>query len=111
MKRTLEQFKNDILTACNRIAEHIEGYTFETFMKDNKTLDAVMMELIIIREASANFPDNIREQNSEIRWKSIVGLRNFMAHEYFEIDPKRIWSAATIYVPELRKQIEDLRLV
>lgn len=111
MKRALEQFKDDILMACDRIAEHIEGYTFETFMKDSKTFDAVMMELIIIGEASANFPDNIRERNSGIRWKSIVGLRNFMAHEYFDIDPKRIWSAATIHVPELRKQIEDLRLV
>lgn len=110
MKRDLEQFKDDILVACDRIAGHIKGYAFEAFAEDSKTFDAVMMELIIIGEASANFPDNIRERNPEIRWKSIVGLRNFMVHEYFEIDPKRIWSAATIYVPELKKQIESLRL-
>src|SRR3989338_8554887 len=110
MKRTLEQFKDDIIVACDRVAEHIKGYSFETFAKDSKTFDAVMMELIIIGEASAQFPDETREQNSEIRWKSIVGLRNFMTHEYFEIDPKRIWSAATIYAPELKKQIENLQL-
>ncbi len=110
MERTLEQFRDDILKACDNIGRYIKGYTFETFVKDNKTFDAVMMELIIIGEASANFPDNIRELNSEIRWKSIVGLRNFMAHEYFEIDPKRIWSAATNDVPELKRQVEDLQL-
>lgn len=99
-----------MLSACDHIAEYIKGHTFETFSKDKKTFDAVMMELIIIGEASANFPNNIRERNQEIRWTSIVGLRNFMTHEYFEIDPKRIWSAATIHVPELKKQIENLRL-
>ena len=110
MERTLEQFKDDILTACDKITDHIKGFTFETFLKDNKTFDAVMLELIVIGEAATHFPDEIREQNPQIRWKSIVGLRNFMAHEYFEIDPKRIWNTATIHVSELKKQVGDLRL-
>jgi len=110
MQRTLEQFKDDILIACDHITEHIKGHTFETFIKDKKTFDAVMMELIIVGEAATHFPNEIRERNLEIRWTSIVGLRNFMTHEYFEIDPKRIWSAAITHVPELKKQVKNLWL-
>ena len=68
------------------------------------------MSLIIIGEASTHFPEEIRERNPDIRWTSVVGLRNFIAHEYFEIDPKKVWDTAMTHVPELRKQIEAIEL-
>ena len=110
MERTLLQFKDDILEACDQIAEYINGHTLESFVKDTKTYNAVMMNFIIIGEASTHFPNDIRERNPEIRWTSVVGLRNFLTHEYFEIDPKKVWATATIHVPELKKQIEELWL-
>ena len=110
MERTLEQFKNDIIDASNQISEYLVGHTFESFVKDTKTYNAVMMNLIIIGESSTHFPQEVRERNPDIRWTSIVGLRNFLAHEYFEIDPKKIWIAATTHVPELSKKMEDLWL-
>ncbi|MEK7175505.1 MAG: DUF86 domain-containing protein [Patescibacteria group bacterium] len=110
MDRNLKHFKEDILVACHKICEYITDYTFESFTKDGKVLDAVTMQLIIIGEAANHFPIEVCEQNSEIRWASIVGLRNFVVHEYFEIDPKIIWNTATLHVPELKKQIKSLKI-
>ena len=110
MERTLIQFKDDIVGACDKIANYIQGHTFESFIKDTKIYEAVLMNLIIIGEASTHFPNEIRERNPEIRWTSVVGLRNFLTHEYFEIDPKKVWTTATIHVPELKKQIGELWL-
>ncbi len=110
MERTLKQFQADILMACDKIAEYVEGYDFKSFAKDAKTIDAVMMELIVIGEASTHFSTEIRERNPEIRWTSVVGLRNFVAHEYFEIDPKKIWDTITVHVPKLKEQIQKLYL-
>ena len=110
MERTLLHFKDDILSACDTIAKYVEGETLDSFVKNSQSFDSVMMRLIVIGEAATHFPNEVRERNPEIRWTSVVGLRNFLAHEYFEIDPQKIWNTATIHVPELRKQIEDMKL-
>ena len=75
-----------------------------------KTSHAVMMEFIIIGEAATHFSEEIRERNPDIRWSSVVGMRNIMAHDYFEIDPKVLWDTATIAVPKLKEQMEAISL-
>ncbi|OGI77408.1 hypothetical protein A3C57_02170 [Candidatus Nomurabacteria bacterium RIFCSPHIGHO2_02_FULL_33_12] len=110
MKRELEQFKNDIIIACDHIKDNINGQTLESFTKDVKTSHAVMMEFIIIGEAATHFSEEIRERNPDIRWSSVVGMRNIMAHDYFEIDPKVLWDTATIAVPKLKEQMEAISL-
>jgi uncharacterized protein with HEPN domain len=41
-------FLDDIQTAMSRIAEYIEGYYFEHFKKDYKTVDAVIRNFEVI---------------------------------------------------------------
>jgi len=50
-------YLQDILVAMTRIAEYLEGYTFDQFKKDYKTVDAVIRNFEIIGEASRNLPD------------------------------------------------------
>ena len=52
-------FLDDILLAMNRIAEYIEGYDFEHFKKDYKTVDAVIRNFEIIWDVAINYlPEN-----------------------------------------------------
>jgi len=53
--RTYIMFLEDILTSMNRIAEYIDGYNFETFKRDYKTVDAVIRNFEILGEASRTF--------------------------------------------------------
>jgi uncharacterized protein with HEPN domain len=45
-------FLDDIQTAMSRIAEYIQGYDFERFKRDYRTVDAVIRNFEIIGEAS-----------------------------------------------------------
>lgn len=45
----------------DRIAEYIRGYNFERFIKDNKTVDAVIRNPEIIGEASKNLEEKIKK--------------------------------------------------
>jgi uncharacterized protein with HEPN domain len=50
--RSDKLYLEDLLTAINRIAEHIEGHNFNQFKKDYKTVDAIVRNFEIVGEAS-----------------------------------------------------------
>jgi len=110
MERELSHFKNDIKEACIEIAKFIDGYDFKKFSSDHKTSSAVLMKLSIIGESASHFPEDIRLKNSYIDWRTIVAMRNFLVHEYFEVDPKIIWKTAIEDVPALLESVEKLSL-
>ncbi len=101
-------YLEDLLLATERIAEYIEGYTFDQFERDYKTVDAVIRNFEIIGEASKNIPKEIKDKYSEVPWSEMYLMRNKISHEYFGIDHEIIWDVATNHLPENRKQIKQV---
>ena len=57
-KRDLELLLNDILESCENIKNYTNGFNFEDFVNDKKTIDAVVRNFITIGEATSNInPD------------------------------------------------------
>ncbi|GAB6102194.1 DUF86 domain-containing protein [Thermococcus atlanticus] len=104
-KRDYRLFLQDILESIGRIEEYTEGYDFETFTKDRKTIDAVLRNLEIIGEAAKHIPESIRMQHPEIPWKRVIGLRNVVIHHYFGVDLSIIWVIVKKQLPELKNAI------
>lgn len=44
------------------------------------------------------------------KWPEIIGLRNFLVHEYFGVDEKIIWQIITVDIPELKKNLKSISL-
>ena len=101
-------YLQDILVAMTRIAEYLEGYDFDQFKKDYKTVDAVIRNFEIIGEASRKIPDHIKENNPDLPWDEMYLLRNKVSHEYFGIDYEIIWDVCINHLPENRKQIQSI---
>lgn len=76
MKRSYRMFLEDILGSIDKIGKYVRRLDYEDFIRDNKTLDAVIRNLEIIGEASKKIPIGIRNKHSEIPWKRMAGLRN-----------------------------------
>jgi uncharacterized protein with HEPN domain len=104
-------YLEDILLAMNRIAEYIEGMSFIKFKRDYKTVDAVIRNFEIIGEAAKNITSEIKEKHTEVPWAEMYLLRNKVSHEYFGIDYEIIWDVASYYLPNNKKQIEDILLL
>ena len=100
---------DDILMAIDRILEYTQNHDFLTFKRDYKTVDAVIRNFEIIGEAAKNIPINIKEQYPDVPWDEMYSLRNRISHAYFGIDYEIIWHILTVYLPENRSQIEDIR--
>ena len=107
-ERNYTMYLQDILVAMTRIAEYLEGYTFNQFKKDYKTVDAVIRNFEIIAEASRKLPDHIKENNPDLPWDEMYLLRNKVSHEYFGIDYEIIWDVCINHLPENRKQIQSI---
>jgi uncharacterized protein with HEPN domain len=108
IERNYAMYLQDILVAMTRIAEYLEGYDFDQFKKDYKTVDAVIRNFEIIGEASRKLPDHIKENNPDLPWDEMYLLRNKVSHEYFGIDYEIIWDVCINHLPENRKQIQSI---
>jgi uncharacterized protein with HEPN domain len=49
-------------------------------------MSAILREIGIVGEAVNALPDELRAKRPEIPWRPIAGMRNFLVHEYFNID-------------------------
>jgi len=107
-ERNYKMYLDDIQTAMSRIAEYIEGFDFELFKRDYKTVDAVIRNFEIIGEASKNLDDKIKEKYPEVPWKEMYYLRNKATHEYFGVDYEIIWDIATNHLPDNKFQIDQI---
>ena len=56
--------------------------TYEAFLTDIKTQDAVIRNLEIIGEATKNLSEELRMGYSDIPWRNMAGVRDRLIHHY-----------------------------
>lgn len=92
MSRNLKLYLVDILNSIDNIQSDTTNISYEEFVQDRRTKDAVILNLLIIGEATKQIPQDIRDQHPEIQWKQIAGTRDMIAHAYFSINNKIVWN-------------------
>jgi uncharacterized protein with HEPN domain len=98
----------DIIEAIENALEYSEGMEFENFIVDQKTIDAVIRNFIIIGEAAAHVPEDIIESHSDIPWREMRDMRNIVVHEYFGVDNKIVWDTIQNNLPPLLPLLKKL---
>lgn len=49
--------------------------------------------------------DVFRLAHPEVNWRSIANMRNFLVHEYYQVDSEVVWSVIHEDIVELREQV------
>ncbi|PSB49191.1 DUF86 domain-containing protein [Cyanosarcina cf. burmensis CCALA 770] len=106
--RDYKWYLEDILKSANKVRRYTWGMSFDDFIADELTFDAVIRNLEIIGEAVLNIPREVYERYPQIEWQKIGGLRNVLAHGYFKVREAVIWDIVQNNVPPLREQIEQI---
>ena len=101
-------YLKDINNSIISIENFIKNMNFEQFKSDDRTSSAVIRKLEIIGEATKKIPQNIKEQNPQIPWKDIAGMRDKLIHAYSDVDLKLVWKTIQKRVPELKSFIEKM---
>ena len=73
----------DMLDSAVKIKKYTMELTYDNFLEDDKTIDAVVRNFEIIGEAANRIDPDFRIRNPEIEWSRIRELRNRIVHDYF----------------------------
>lgn len=98
----------EMLEAGERIGGYLNGWTFDDFISDLRTFDAVCMNLIRIGEGAKHLTAETRDALPYVPWPDIRSLRNKVAHSYAQLRVDAIWRIATLSVPELAQGLRVL---
>jgi uncharacterized protein with HEPN domain len=109
MKRNYTLYVDDILRSIDKCERFVEGYDFEAFKADDKTVSACVREIEVIGEAAKQIPDEVTKQYLNIPWSLMAKMRDKMIHWYFEIDEEIVWKVITEQFPTLKADIAKMK--
>ena len=98
----------DILIAARQARAFLEGVTWEEFVQSELHQSAVLRPLEIIGEAARRVSLETQQAHPEIPWAQMIGMRNRLIHEYFQVDLRRVWETVQTDLPALIAQVEPL---
>lgn len=108
----LPDYLNHMQEAASEACLFVQGMSQAEFQQDRRTQRAVVMSLIILGEAAAKVMDNFpqfTQAHTQLPWHNMRGMRNRIAHGYFDIDLEVVWNTVQMSLPHLLEQLQALR--
>lgn len=108
----LSDYLEHVQQAATDACSFVEGLSKNDFLADKRTQQAVVMSLIIIGEAATKVMDRhpeFTQAHAAVPWRSMRGMRNRIAHGYFEINLDVVWDTVQMALPQLLKQLPAVR--
>ena len=95
-----------ISAAIDRILRYTSEKTYDDIEADDMMYYAVMKNIEIIGEAANKLTQDFKQLHPETPWKMVKGMRNYIVHEYLQVDDIVVWYVVKNNIPELREQIK-----
>lgn len=95
---------------CERIAEAVArfGDSFEAFSSDADYRDVICMNIFQIGELANQLSEELKENNSNLPWDQMYGIRNRLAHAYIKVDDAIIWDTVKNDIPKLKEALDEI---
>ncbi len=97
-----------MLDAATEALAFAAGRTKPDLLADRQLALALIKEIEIVGEAASRISAETKEEQPDIPWSAIVGMRNRLIHAYAEIDLEVVWSAVATDLPRLVRIVEEL---
>jgi uncharacterized protein with HEPN domain len=115
LERDSKLYLQEILDFIERIETYTKGMTYEEFAKDQKTMDAVNVNLRNVGEAVRVLSKHRRFKELMCRHRipyiDLADIRTDMTHEYFAVNAKSIWQTTHTLIglqAQFRKVLEEV---
>lgn len=108
----LTEYLRQMIEGARDAISFTDGMDREAFLADLRTERAVVMSLMIVGEAATRIVTDHPEfagSRPDIPWRSMRGMRNRIAHGYFEVDLSVVWETVRTELPALLERLENDR--
>ncbi len=95
----------DIQEAIEKIEKYFDK---NKIIRDELLQAAIVRYLEIIGEASRYLSEETKNKSPETEWSKIVSFRNFVVHNYFDVDWEIIYKVIDEDIPKLKEQVKKL---
>ena len=105
-------YLDHILGAAQQACLYVEGLEKADFLDDKRTQQAVILNLVILGEAVTKLVSQhqpFAAQFPQVPWRSMKGMRNRLAHGYFDINLDLVWDTVKSALPSLLAQLPAIR--
>ncbi|MDD3326096.1 MAG: DUF86 domain-containing protein [Zoogloea sp.] len=99
--------------AASQALAYVEGMDKAGFVADKRTQQAVVLNLLVIGELAAKLIEQHGDfvmEHPGIAWSSMKGMRNRIAHGYFELDIGVVWETVQRALPDLLAHLPAVRV-
>lgn len=107
-KRENADYLQDIRDHADKALRFTEAVSYQEFRANEEKFLAVLHALQIVGEAANRLSREFKEEHADIPWSDIVGMRNFIVHGYFRIDPEIVWRTLREDLPGLLDSLKDI---
>jgi uncharacterized protein with HEPN domain/predicted RNase H-like HicB family nuclease len=98
---------NDILIACKRLPQCLEGVSFAKFSASRPHQDAAMRHMQQIGEAASRQPTRVRLRHPAVDWSALVRLKKMIGLRGSPtMTPRQIWDFV-LEIPRLEKWLRE----
>ncbi len=100
-----------MLSAAERAVSYVEGMNKKEFLFDQRTQEAVSLNLMLIGELAnrlSKSDDSFAAANPTLPLRQMQGMRNRIAHGYSEINMDIVWETVIVSLPELTKALPSI---
>lgn len=108
----LHDYLDHMRQAAENACGFVVGMEKDDFFADKRTQQAVIMSLVVLGEAATRVMDghtDFADAHPEMPWRSMRGMRNRIAHGYFDINLDVVWDTVQTALPELLGLLHALR--
>lgn len=108
----LSDYLDHMKRAASDACAFTEGMSKDDFLTDRRTQSAVVMSLLVVGEAATKIMDRHPEfarSHTDVSWRDMRGMRNRIAHGYFDINFDLVWETVRTALPALLGQLATVR--
>ena len=101
-----EYYVQKILKDLCFISDHMIGVSKDDLDADEVLMDSMCFRLIQVQENAKKLSEAYKLAHDDVEWRDIAGLRNYIVHDYGNVDITILFDTLTKDIPILIESLE-----
>ena len=101
-------FIQDMLEFTETALAYADGKSDAELEAERMRWDAILRNLELLGEAANRVPPSLQALSPEVPWRTLVAVRNRLAHAYLSIEPEVVHGILQRHLPMLRDSLRAL---